>query len=140
MRLPSGEKVGLVDIRYHNPASDTVNCVSLPTSRHFSAIPTGFPVSRRFEIFRLNWARVDGVGRVQLEDQIELRALEVEPARLPVRRAILIGGSFTSLSNSSMPEIATAVCAKGFPSISIIWFQMSVFSMWQGFRGWPCRL
>ena len=85
MRLPSGEKVGLVDIRYHNPASDTVNCVSLPTSRHFSAIPTGFPVSRRFEIFRLNLARVDGVGRVQLEDQIELRALEVEPARLPVQ-------------------------------------------------------
>lgn len=84
MRLASGDKVGLVDLHYHNPTSDTVNCVFLPTSTHFSAMPDGFPVCRRFEIVRLNRARVDGLGRVQLEDQSKLRALEVEPAHLPV--------------------------------------------------------
>ncbi len=84
LRLPSGEKVGLVDIHSHDPKSDTIHCVSLPTSTHFNAIPDGFPVSRRCEVSRLNRAKIDGMGRIELEDRSKMRALEVEPALLPV--------------------------------------------------------
>jgi len=84
MQLPSRDKVGLVDIRFDSPARKTVCCVSLPTAGHFSAIPHGFPVSRRFEIARLDRARIDGRGHVQLDDGSEMRALEIEPARLPI--------------------------------------------------------
>jgi hypothetical protein len=84
MRLVSGDKVGLVDIRFDSPARKTICCVSLPAATHFNAKPEGFPVLRRFDITRLSQAWIDGHGRVQLNDGSELRALEIEPARLPV--------------------------------------------------------
>jgi hypothetical protein len=83
MRLPSGEKVGLVDIRFDSPHRKTVCCV--PVATHFTAIPDGFPVSRRFQIARLAKARIDGGSHIQLDDGGQLRALEIEPACLPIK-------------------------------------------------------
>ena len=40
---------------------------------------------RRFEITRLNQARIDGCGHVRLSDGGKLRALEIEPERLAVK-------------------------------------------------------
>lgn len=84
MRLVSGDKVGLVDIRFDSPARKTVYCVSLPAATHFNAKPDGFPVFRRFEITRLSQAWIDGRGRVRLNDGYKLRALEIERAPLPI--------------------------------------------------------
>ena len=85
LRLPSGNKVGLIDIRFDSPERRTVASVSLPVSTHFNAIPDNLPVSRRFEIERLNKARINGRGRVRLADGTNLRALEVEPVFLPIK-------------------------------------------------------
>jgi hypothetical protein len=84
LRLVSGDKVGLVDIRFDRPVRRTVCCVSLPASTHFVAKTEGQNFSRRFEIMRLNQARIDGRGHVRLSDGSKLRALEIEPERLPV--------------------------------------------------------
>jgi hypothetical protein len=85
IRLSSGDKVGLVDIRFDSPDRKTVCCVSLPTSTHFSAIPHDLPVSRRFEIARLVRAQIDHCGHVRLNDGSQVRAVEIEPARLPIK-------------------------------------------------------
>lgn len=84
LRLPSGDSVGLVQIVFKSVASEKISCVSLPTSTHFSAIPRDLPARRRFDIARLHGAAVDGQGHVQLTDGTRLRAVEMEPARLPV--------------------------------------------------------
>jgi hypothetical protein len=85
LRLVFGDKVGLVDIRFDCTARDTVYCVSLPASTHFSAIAEGATFSRRFEIMRLHEARIDGRGRFRLSDGNGMRALEFEPKRLPAK-------------------------------------------------------
>jgi hypothetical protein len=85
LRLVSGDKVGLVDIRFDRPARRTVCCVSLPASTHFVAKQEGLTFFRRFEIMRLSQARIDGRGHVRLSDGSKLRALKIEPERLPVK-------------------------------------------------------
>lgn len=90
MRLPSRDIVGLVDIHFDSPARKTVCCVSLPTASHFSAIPDNFPVSRRYEIARLDSASIDGRGRVQLNDGTKVRAVKIEElACLPIKPSCL---------------------------------------------------
>ena len=84
MRLASGNLVGLVEIHFDDLTGKVVYRVSLPTSTHFHAIPHGFPVRRRFEIARLSHAKIDGYGLIWLNDGSELRALEIEPAHLPL--------------------------------------------------------
>lgn len=83
LRLPSGDNVGLVDIRFDSPARQKISVVSLPTSTHFNAKRQGFSFSQRFEITRLNQASIDSQGHVELADGNMLRAIEVEPVRLP---------------------------------------------------------
>ena len=85
MRLVSDDKVGVVDIRFERPARKTVCCVSLPASTHFVAKMEGQTFLRRFEITRLNQARINGRGHVRLRDGSKLRALEIEPERLPLK-------------------------------------------------------
>ena len=84
LRLVSGDKVGLVDIRFDYRARKSVCYVSLPASTHFVAIQDGKTFFRRFEITRLNHAQIDGRGHVRLRDGSKLRALKIEPERLPV--------------------------------------------------------
>lgn len=85
MELLSDDKVGVVDIKFERPTRKTVCCVSLPTSTHFVAKMERQTFFRRFEITRLDHARIDGRGHVRLSDGGKLRALEIEPERLPVK-------------------------------------------------------
>jgi hypothetical protein len=82
MQLPSGDKVGLIDIRFNRSAHKTVYCVSLPAATHFNAIPDGFPVSRRLEVSLLDQTLIDSRGRVRLKDGRLLRALKIEREHL----------------------------------------------------------
>jgi hypothetical protein len=85
LQLVSGDKVGLVYIRFDCHRQKKVYYVSLPTSTHFNAIPRDLPVSRRYKIMQLDEAPIDGRGHIRLKDGSELRALEIEPKHLPDR-------------------------------------------------------
>jgi hypothetical protein len=82
MKLPSGEAMGLVQIFFSTPVKTYI--VSLPTAIHFKAIRDGASRPETFEIFRLDGAKVDCSGRVQLNDGSRLRAVTVIPAVLPL--------------------------------------------------------
>lgn len=84
LRPPSGDKVGLIQLRFDAPLRDATSCVSLPAATYFNAIPKDFPARRRFEVERLDQAFVDGWGHIELIDGNQLRALEIEPANLPL--------------------------------------------------------
>lgn len=83
LRLPSSDNVGQVDICFDDPARRKTCRVSLPASTHFSAKEQARSFSRRFEIGLLNRARIDARGHVLLAGGRRLRAIKVEPVRLP---------------------------------------------------------
>jgi hypothetical protein len=79
LRLPSGDVVGLVDVRFDDPLRKKVWIVSLPTSAQFRAICPGSSRRKRFDIARLDEAAVDAEAAVLLTDETKLRAVEMIP-------------------------------------------------------------
>jgi hypothetical protein len=82
--LASAQPVGLVQVLFDHPSNDSVYVVSLPTSRHFRAWDPNASRYRRFEIQKLDSAKLHGIGRVVLADGLPLRAVEVIRASLPI--------------------------------------------------------
>lgn len=85
MRLPSTEVVGLVLVDFDDPKRDKAYGVWLPTSARFRGIREGSSQSQSFDIWRLNEAAVDAKAVARLTDGTVLRAVEVLPARLPLK-------------------------------------------------------
>jgi hypothetical protein len=83
LQLPSGTRVGLVDVVFEDPASEIVWIASLPTSERFRGVREGASQPDVFEIARLYGAIVSARGSVRLDDETILRAVEVIPSRLP---------------------------------------------------------
>jgi hypothetical protein len=85
MRLPSREVVGLPNVFFRSDALGTTLVVSLTTSAQFKAKRQGEVDARLFSIFELDGAKVDNNGSVRLSDGTVLRAVEVIPAKLPLK-------------------------------------------------------
>jgi hypothetical protein len=83
LELPSGEVVGLPNLYFPSAELQTMLIVSLATSKHFSAVREGQPKLERFPIFQLDGAGARGDGTVELSNGEKIRAVTVEPARLP---------------------------------------------------------
>jgi len=84
LRLPSGDVVGLVDVKYLGPVPEMVCIVSLPTSSEFRAVRRTSSKREYFEIGRLDGSTVDDMANVLLSDGTALRSVEVVPASLPL--------------------------------------------------------
>jgi hypothetical protein len=82
LELPSGDRVGLVDIWFEVPALNKVYVVSLATSASFRGILDGTCQRAIFDISCLHGATIDGYGEVTLRDGSKLRAVEMIPTRL----------------------------------------------------------
>jgi hypothetical protein len=85
LQLPSAEVVGLVQIIFGPQIGDKAYVVSLPTSKQFKAYRTNARQRVCFDIAELDGAVLDGSGKVVLADGIAVRAVEVIPARLPLK-------------------------------------------------------
>src|SRR5271166_2934284 len=88
LRLPSGETVRLVLVVFDMPFTDKGFAVPLPTTKQFYADYGG---SRRvlFDVGLFDEAVADGKGNVLLATGEALRAVEVIPARLPLKHTDL---------------------------------------------------
>jgi hypothetical protein len=84
MRLPSREVVGLPNVFFSSDALGAT-MVSLATSAQFKAKRQGEVDARLFSIFELDGAEVYNNGSVRLPDGTTLRAVEVIPAKLPLK-------------------------------------------------------
>jgi hypothetical protein len=80
LRLPSGEVVGIVELRFIGSLPEVVYIVSLPTARYFRAVKPSLPQPTRYDITRLDAARVDRHGTVILADGSVLHAVKLIPA------------------------------------------------------------
>jgi hypothetical protein len=85
MRLPSRDDVGLVNVVFDSRTLGKTLIVSLATSAEFRAKCQGEKDTRRFSILELDGARVDYNGIVRLSDGAVVRAVEVIPAKLPLK-------------------------------------------------------
>ena len=84
LQLPSGETVGLVLVVFDMPCTDKGYAVPLPTATQLYA---DHGSSRRvlFDVGLFDEAVADGKGNVFLTTGETLRAVEVVPARLPLK-------------------------------------------------------
>lgn len=85
MSLPSHDMVGLVNVFFDSCALGKTLVVSLATSAEFRAKHQNEADERTFSIFELDGAKVDNNGIVRLSDGVVLRAVEVVPAKLPLK-------------------------------------------------------
>jgi hypothetical protein len=85
LRLPSGGEVGLPNVLFSSDVLGTTLVVSLPTSAQFKAKHQGGANARLLSIFELDGAKVGNNGCVRLLDGTVLRAVEVIPAKLPLK-------------------------------------------------------
>jgi hypothetical protein len=85
MPLPSRDKVGLANVFFDSHNLGKTLVVSLATSAEFRAKRQGEADARRFSISELDGAKVDNNGIVRLSDGAVLRAVEVIPAKLPLK-------------------------------------------------------
>jgi hypothetical protein len=85
LRLPSCEQVGLLSVFFDSQILGKTLVVSLATSAEFTAKCQGEEDARRFSIFELDGAKADNDNIVRLLDGTVLRAVEVIPAKLPLK-------------------------------------------------------
>ncbi|MEH2567774.1 hypothetical protein [Bradyrhizobium sp. AZCC 2289] len=85
LRLPSREQVGLLSVFFENEKLGKSFVVSLATSSEFTARCQGEEAARQFSIFELDGAKADNDNIVRLSDGTVLRAVEVIPAKLPLK-------------------------------------------------------
>jgi hypothetical protein len=83
--LPPVQRVGLVQILFDHRSNAKTYVVSLPTARYFRAWHPSFSRFRRFEIAVLDGAEIHSIGQVHLTNGQTLHAVEVIPARLPLK-------------------------------------------------------
>lgn len=83
--LPSRDMVGLANVFFDSRTLGKTLVVSLATSAEFRAKRQGEADARRFSIFELDGAKVNNNGIVRLSDGAVLRAVEVIPAKLPLK-------------------------------------------------------
>jgi hypothetical protein len=85
LRLPSRDVVGLANVFFDSHALGKTLVVSLATSAEFRAKRQGEADARRFSIFELDGAKTNNNGIVRLSNGAVLRAVEVLPAKLPLK-------------------------------------------------------
>jgi hypothetical protein len=85
MPLPSRKVVGLPNVFFRSDVLGKTLVVSLPTSAQFKAKRQGEANARLLSIFELDGAKVGNNGSVRLLDGTVLRAVEVIPAKLPLK-------------------------------------------------------
>lgn len=83
LELPSGEMVGLPNLFFPSVERQSMLIVSLATSKRFWARREGHPGLEQFDIFQLDRAYVRVDGTAVLADGEKIRAVTVDPARLP---------------------------------------------------------
>ena len=83
--LPSREQVGLLSVSFESKTLGKTFVVSLATSAMFTARCQGEEAARQFSIFELDGAKADNDNIVRLSDGTILRAVEVIPAKLPLK-------------------------------------------------------
>ena len=85
VRLPSREQVGLVSVFFDSQVLGETCVVSLATSATFTAKCQGEEAPRQFSIFELDGAKADNDNIVRLSNGMVLRAVQVIPAKLPLK-------------------------------------------------------
>jgi hypothetical protein len=85
MHLPSRKVVGLPNVFFSSDVLGKTLVVSLSTSAQFKAKRQGGANARLSSIFELDGAKVGNNGCVRLLDGTVLRAVEVIPAKLPLK-------------------------------------------------------
>jgi hypothetical protein len=85
VRLPSGERVGSVQVMFKSDAADQTDMVGLPAAEYVRARTHESSSAEPLSIFLLQNARVNGAGAVTLADGRSLRAAEILPAPMPYR-------------------------------------------------------
>jgi hypothetical protein len=85
LQLPSRETVGLTNVSFCSRATRKPVVVWLATAAEFWAKRQGEADARLFRILELNGAKADNDSIVRLSDGTVLRAVEVIPAKLPLK-------------------------------------------------------
>ena len=85
LQLPSRETVGLTNVSFCNSATGEPFVVWLATAAEFWAKREGEADARRSRILELDGAKVDNNNIVRLSGGTVLRAVEVIPAKLPLK-------------------------------------------------------
>ena len=87
LKLPSGEVVSLIQLRFQSEGGKKIYVVSLPSAIRFTA--RTLSGNDEFDVARLSGAVVQASGQVRLSDGTNVSAVEVLPVRLPLEPSTL---------------------------------------------------